>query len=102
MGIRFQESILGSVLGPSYASAAGIQIQIHNRMTAAHTPAARKKAGSDAGKKKEVSKERLESQKAVDAAILKNIKDAKEPLLAKYLGARFTLSNNDKPHELKF
>jgi large subunit ribosomal protein L6e len=66
-----------------------------------------KKAGenkffADAGKKKEVSKERLEAQKAVDAAILKNIKDSKEPLIAKYLGARFTLSNNDKPHEMKF
>jgi large subunit ribosomal protein L6e len=66
-----------------------------------------KKAGegkffAEAGKKKEVSKERVESQKAVDAAILKNIKDSKEPLLKKYLGARFTLSNNDKPHEMKF
>jgi hypothetical protein len=33
---------------------------------------------------------------------LKNIKESKEPLLAKYLGARFTLTNNDKPHELHF
>ena len=66
-----------------------------------------KKAGenkffAESAKKKEVSKERLESQKAVDGAILKNIKDSKEPLLSKYLGARFTLTNNDKPHELHF
>jgi large subunit ribosomal protein L6e len=66
-----------------------------------------KKAGenkffAEAAKKKEVSKERLESQKAVDAAIVKNIKESKEPLLRKYLGARFTLGNNDKPHEMKF
>jgi hypothetical protein len=49
-----------------------------------------------------VSKERLESQKTVDAAILKNIKDSKEPLLRKYLNARFSLGNNDKPHTLRF
>ena len=67
-----------------------------------------KKAGEkkffaeDANKKKEVSKERVEAQKAVDAAILKNIKDSKEPLLRKYLGARFTLGNNEKPHVMKF
>ncbi len=67
-----------------------------------------KKAGEnkffaeDAKKKKEVSKERVEAQKAVDAAILKNIKESKEPLLRKYLGARFTLGNNEKPHVMKF
>jgi hypothetical protein len=33
---------------------------------------------------------------------LKNIKDSKEPLLRKYLGARFSLTNNDKPHEMHF
>ena len=67
-----------------------------------------KKAGEnkffaeDAKKKKEVSKVRVEAQKGVDAAILKNIKESKEPLLRKYLGARFTLGNNEKPHEMKF
>lgn len=67
-----------------------------------------KKAGEnkffaeDAKKKKEVSKGRVEAQKSVDAAILKNIKESKEPLLRKYLGARFTLGNNEKPHEMKF
>lgn len=56
----------------------------------------------DAKKKKEVSKGRVEAQKSVDAAILKNIKESKEPILRKYLGARFTLGNNEKPHEMKF
>ena len=45
---------------------------------------------------------RKDAQKSVDGAILKNIKDSKEPLLKKYLNARFSLSNNDKPHALKF
>lgn len=33
---------------------------------------------------------------------MKNIKESKELLLARYLGSRFTLTNNDKPHELHF
>jgi len=53
-------------------------------------------------KKKEVSKDRKDLQTAVDGAILKNIKAGKEPLLRKYLNARFSLSNNDKIHALKF
>jgi large subunit ribosomal protein L6e len=66
-----------------------------------------KKAGenkffAESAKKKEVSKERLEAQKAVDGAILKNIKDSKDTILRKYLGARFSLGNNDKVHELHF
>eukprot|EP00347_Sterkiella_histriomuscorum_P012436 403368581 len=66
-----------------------------------------KKQGEDkffaeAGKKKEVSKERLDAQKAVDTAILKIVKESGEPLLRKYLNARFTLANNDKPHALRF
>lgn len=44
----------------------------------------------------------MEAQKAVDGAILKNIKESKEPLLKKYLNARFSLNNNDKPHEMQF
>ena len=66
-----------------------------------------KKAGeskffAEGAKKKEVSKERLDAQKAVDAALTSNIKASKEPLLRKYLGARFSLANNDKPHEMHF
>lgn len=52
--------------------------------------------------KKEVAKERLDAQKAIDGAILKNLKESKEPLLRKYLNARFSLGNNEKPHEMKF
>ena len=65
-----------------------------------------KKAGenkffADSAKKSTTSDERKNTQKGVDAAILKNIKESKEPL-RKYLGARFTLANNDKVHELRF
>jgi large subunit ribosomal protein L6e len=43
---------------------------------------------------------RKTNQKSVDAAILKNIE--KEPLLKDYLGARFSLSNGQAPHLMKF
>jgi hypothetical protein len=49
-----------------------------------------------------VSKDRLDAQKSVDAGILKNIKESKEPLLKKYLNARFSIGNNDKPHAMHF
>jgi large subunit ribosomal protein L6e len=39
-------------------------------------------------------------QKSVDAKLLENIK--KQEHLKSYLGTRFTLSNNVRPHELKF
>ena len=51
---------------------------------------AQKSATSDARKK---------LQKDVDGALLKNIKDAME---RKYLGARFSLTKNDAPHAMKF
>jgi hypothetical protein len=44
----------------------------------------------------------LDLQKAIDGALLKNIKASKEALLKKYLAARFSLTNNDKVHTLKF
>jgi len=43
---------------------------------------------------------RKADQKAVDGAILKNI--AAEPLLKEYLGARFSISNGQAPHLMKF
>lgn len=50
-----------------------------------------------------MKKERLDAQKNVDTAILNNIKGNKnEPLLKRYLAARFTLGNNEKPHEMAF
>lgn len=39
-------------------------------------------------------------QKAVDAKLLENIKKVEH--LRGYLGTRFTLSNNSRPHELRF
>lgn len=39
-------------------------------------------------------------QKSVDAKILENIKGVEH--LKGYLGARFTLTNSTRPHELKF
>jgi len=52
--------------------------------------------------KKEVSKERLELQKKVDAPILAVLKADKEKMMKKYLNARFSLNKNMKPHEMKF
>ena len=43
---------------------------------------------------------RKADQKAVDAAILKNI--SAEPLLKQYLSSRFSLSNGQAPHLMKF
>ena len=58
---------------------------------------------AEGAKKKVVHAERVAHQKSVDSAIIANIKaDKKNPLLKKYLHARFSLSKNDKPHAMKF
>jgi large subunit ribosomal protein L6e len=57
---------------------------------------------AESAKKKLVHAERALVQKAVDQALIKNIKDSKSPLLQKYLGARFSLTKNDKPHAMRF
>ena len=49
--------------------------------------------------KKTLSVARKDLQKAVDGPLLKNIKDK---LVKKYLGARFSLTKNDAPHAMKF
>ena len=54
------------------------------------------------GKKKSLNASRKASQKAIDDALIKNIKDKKQPLMAKYMAARFSLTKNDKPHAMKF
>ena len=54
----------------------------------------------DAPKPAIVSDERKADQQKVDAALLKVI--AQTPMLEGYLAARFTLSANDKPHQMKF
>jgi large subunit ribosomal protein L6e len=53
-------------------------------------------------KKKELPKERVEKQKAVDAPLLAEIKSKKQTLLPQYLKARFSLSNATPAHLLKF
>lgn len=57
---------------------------------------------AEGAKKKLVNAERAAAQKAIDSALIKNIKDSKSPLLQKYLGARFSLTKNDKPHAMRF
>ena len=49
--------------------------------------------------KNTVSDARKKLQKEVDTALLKNIKDK---MVKKYLGARFSLTKNDAPHALLF
>lgn len=61
------------------------------------------KAATDAGcaeQKKKVTSARAADQKAIDQALLANIK--KEQFLASYLATSFSLRNGDKPHEMKW
>ena len=57
---------------------------------------------AEGAKKKVVTAERVALQKSVDAAIMKNLKADKTPLMKQYLAARFSLAKNDKPHAMKF
>ncbi len=57
-------------------------------------------AGKNEEKKHVVSKERKAEQGKVDSAILSSIKGT--PQLAHYLNAKFTLTNNQRPHLMKF
>jgi len=50
--------------------------------------------------KKKVASARASDQKAVDKALLMNIK--KEPFLINYLGSTFSLRKGDRPHEMKW
>ncbi|OCK77542.1 hypothetical protein K432DRAFT_117291 [Lepidopterella palustris CBS 459.81] len=66
-----------------------------------------KKSGEDSffkqgekPEKKEISSSRVEDQKAVDKALLANIK--KEPMLLPYLSSTFSLSKSDRPHAMVF
>ena len=51
--------------------------------------------------KKEVSAERVKLQADVDKALIENLKKNKD-LTLKYLRARFSLTRNDRVHEMKF
>jgi len=68
---------------------------------------AKEKAGEEAffkqgekPQKKEVSSSRAADQKAVDKALIANIK--KVDMLASYLATSFSLRKGDKPHEMKW
>jgi len=50
--------------------------------------------------KKEITSSRVADQKAVDKALLANIK--KVDMLASYLATSFSLRKGDKPHEMKW
>lgn len=50
--------------------------------------------------KKEVSSTRAADQKAIDKALIANIK--KVDMLAAYLATSFSLRKGDKPHEMKW
>lgn len=47
-----------------------------------------------------ISEQRKQDQKAVDTLLMKKLKD--EPYLQAYLNAKFTLTKNDRVHELQF
>lgn len=55
---------------------------------------------SEEAKKGQVSESRKAEQKKVDAALIKAI--AKEPMMKHYLNAKFSLTNGQKPHLMKF
>jgi large subunit ribosomal protein L6e len=50
--------------------------------------------------KKETAKDRVEDQKAVDKALLANLK--KEAHLIDYLASSFSLRTSDRPHQMQF
>jgi large subunit ribosomal protein L6e len=50
--------------------------------------------------KKAISPERVAAQKAVDDAVVAAVR--KDPLLARYLKVKFSLSKGQYPHEMKF
>ncbi|KAF2970888.1 hypothetical protein GQX73_g2678 [Xylaria multiplex] len=54
----------------------------------------------EAPQKKEISSSRAADQKAIDKALIANIK--KVDLLASYLASSFSLRKGDKPHEMKW
>jgi large subunit ribosomal protein L6e len=57
-------------------------------------------AAEDKNKKPKVATQRVSDQKEVDAKLLTQVKNT--PLLRQYLGARFTLTHNLHPHDIKF
>ena len=54
------------------------------------------------GKPTAVNADLRKAAKTIDDGLTKNIKDAKNPMLIKYMAARFSLTKNDRPHAMKF
>jgi len=73
----------------------------HKKSATAFLGKKEKKAGEKTEKKKKtVDAQRKADQEAVDKPLIAAIN--KVPLLQKYLGVKFTLRNNQHPHDLKF
>ena len=82
--------------------AAKVEDELFKREKVAKKSLKEKFFSTDKLEKKKVSQPRLDAQKAVDSALLKNIKDDKTKILGKYLNARFSLTLGQKPHAMKF
>jgi len=55
---------------------------------------------ADEKKKEKIAPKRVEDQKEVDRKLLAQVKNT--PLMSKYLGSRFSLTQGQFPHEIKF
>lgn len=96
-------------VSPAYVIATSTKVDVSSVDVSSFTDAyfARAKSSEeeeffagDAPKPAIVSDERKADQKKVDAALLKAVESV--PMLKAYLGAKFSLRNNDKPHKMIF
>merc|ERR1719428_1222476 len=85
----------------AYVIATKTKVSLAGLKTDAVTDAffAREKGSTEASEKT-VSAERKKTQKDIDSAISATLK--KDPVMAKYLKARFSLTSGMKPHEMVF
>ena len=77
-----------------------IPASVDDKYFARSAAASEEKFFSNERKAAVVSDQRKADQKSVDAALLKAVE--KEPMLKQYLGAKFSLTKNDRPHAMKF
>ncbi len=96
-------------VSPTYVIATSTKVDVSSVDVSSFTDAYFGRAASteeeeffagDAPKAAIVSDQRKADQKTVDAALMKAV-DA-VPMLKAYLNAKFSLTNNDKPHNMKF
>jgi len=57
-------------------------------------------AADDKNKKEKIDAKRIADQKEVDSKLITQVKNS--PLLRQYLGARFSLTQGQYPHDIKF